>query len=91
MSDEFLTTLDASASVYKKYQMAIHGDSPEECDRKSFFNFLVKSPLQVYFVYLISNDVKRHLCESAFLSRTAVLVFTSILPYIVCNVLSDKF
>ncbi|XP_032662853.1 arginyl-tRNA--protein transferase 1 isoform X5 [Odontomachus brunneus] len=46
MSDEFLTTLDASASVYKKYQMAIHGDSPEECDRKSFFNFLVKSPLQ---------------------------------------------
>ncbi|XP_032691511.1 arginyl-tRNA--protein transferase 1 isoform X1 [Odontomachus brunneus] len=70
MSDEFLTTLDASASVYKKYQMAIHGDSPEECDRKSFFNFLVKSPLQVYFVYLISNDVKRHLCESAFLSRS---------------------
>ncbi|XP_014486231.1 PREDICTED: arginyl-tRNA--protein transferase 1 isoform X2 [Dinoponera quadriceps] len=46
MSDEFLDTLDTSASVYKKYQMAIHGDPPEECDRKSFFNFLVKSPLQ---------------------------------------------
>ncbi|XP_011149237.1 arginyl-tRNA--protein transferase 1 isoform X3 [Harpegnathos saltator] len=46
MSDEFLSTLGASASVYKKYQMAIHGDSPEECDRKSFVNFLVKSPLQ---------------------------------------------
>ncbi|XP_050450732.1 arginyl-tRNA--protein transferase 1 isoform X2 [Cataglyphis hispanica] len=46
MSDEFLNTFDASANLYKKYQMAIHNDPPEECNQKSFFNFLVKSPLQ---------------------------------------------
>ncbi|XP_072761279.1 arginyl-tRNA--protein transferase 1 isoform X4 [Anoplolepis gracilipes] len=46
MSDEFLSTFDVSTSLYKKYQMAIHNDPPEECDQKSFFNFLVKSPLQ---------------------------------------------
>ncbi|KAL0118102.1 hypothetical protein PUN28_009046 [Cardiocondyla obscurior] len=46
MSDEFLDTIDASASLYKKYQMAIHGDTPDQCDQKSFFSFLVRSPLQ---------------------------------------------
>ncbi|KAL6438535.1 hypothetical protein ACFW04_004542 [Cataglyphis niger] len=46
MSDEFFNTFDASANLYKKYQMAIHNDPPEECNQKSFFNFLVKSPLQ---------------------------------------------
>ncbi|XP_012218425.2 arginyl-tRNA--protein transferase 1 isoform X1 [Linepithema humile] len=45
-SEEFLNTFDASANLYKKYQMAIHGDLPDQCDKKSFFNFLVKSPLQ---------------------------------------------
>ncbi|XP_029676857.1 arginyl-tRNA--protein transferase 1 isoform X3 [Formica exsecta] len=46
MSDEFLSTFDASANLYKRYQMVIHNDTPEECNQKSFFNFLVKSPLQ---------------------------------------------
>lgn len=50
MSDEFLTTFDVSANLYKKYQMTIHGDSPDECNQSSFYNFLVKSPLQVHFV-----------------------------------------
>ncbi|XP_043271014.1 arginyl-tRNA--protein transferase 1 [Venturia canescens] len=48
MSDEFLETLDVSASLYKKYQMAIHKNEPEECSKQFFFNFLVKSPLQPY-------------------------------------------
>ncbi|XP_020290235.1 arginyl-tRNA--protein transferase 1 isoform X1 [Pseudomyrmex gracilis] len=46
MSDEFLSNFDVSANLYKKYQMAIHGDSPDECNQTSFYNFLVKSPLQ---------------------------------------------
>ncbi|XP_029168996.1 arginyl-tRNA--protein transferase 1 isoform X2 [Nylanderia fulva] len=46
MSDEFLSTFDESANLYKKYQMMIHNDPPTECDKNSFFNFLVKSPLQ---------------------------------------------
>ena len=51
MSDEFLTTLDESTNLYKKYQMAIHNDEPEECDKTSFLNFLVKSPLKVYYAF----------------------------------------
>ncbi|KAL6259837.1 hypothetical protein P5V15_009747 [Pogonomyrmex californicus] len=46
MSDEFMSTFEVSASLYKKYQMTIHGDTPDECDQKSFFDFLVRSPLQ---------------------------------------------
>ncbi|XP_015586969.1 arginyl-tRNA--protein transferase 1 [Cephus cinctus] len=46
MSEEFLNTLDVTVNLYKEYQMAIHGDPPEKCDKKTFFNFLVKSPLQ---------------------------------------------
>lgn len=61
MSDEFLNTLDESASLYKKYQMAIHGDPPEECDRKSFLNFLVKSPLQVHFVFNLKRYISNNL------------------------------
>lgn len=49
-TEEFLKSLDKSANLYKKYQMAIHGDEPEECNKKTFVNFLVKSPLQVHFV-----------------------------------------
>ncbi|XP_012253206.2 arginyl-tRNA--protein transferase 1 isoform X2 [Athalia rosae] len=45
-SEEFLDTFDSSAEVYRKYQMAIHQDPPEECDRLSFTNFLANSPLQ---------------------------------------------
>lgn len=46
LSDEFIMSLDKSASLYKKYQMAIHGDDPTECNKKAFVKFLVKSPLQ---------------------------------------------
>ncbi|XP_043265261.1 arginyl-tRNA--protein transferase 1 isoform X2 [Colletes gigas] len=46
MTNEFKRTFDESANLYKKYQMAIHGDPPEECEKKSFFNFLAKNSLQ---------------------------------------------
>lgn len=46
MSGEFIETLKVSANLFKQYQMTIHGESEEESDEKSFFNFLVKSPLQ---------------------------------------------
>ncbi|XP_053983187.1 arginyl-tRNA--protein transferase 1 isoform X3 [Hylaeus volcanicus] len=46
MTDEFTDTFDASAKLYQKYQMAIHGESSEECDEMSFVNFLVKNSLQ---------------------------------------------
>lgn len=57
MSDEFLKTLKVSANLFKKYQMTIHGESEEESDDESFFNFLVKSSLQVHFVFrMVSFD-----------------------------------
>ncbi|XP_008217190.1 arginyl-tRNA--protein transferase 1 isoform X3 [Nasonia vitripennis] len=46
MSEEFLETLDKSAKLYKKYQMTIHKDKPKNCDKRAFFDFLVRSPLQ---------------------------------------------
>ncbi|XP_015173941.1 PREDICTED: arginyl-tRNA--protein transferase 1 isoform X2 [Polistes dominula] len=46
MTEEFLNTLDKSINLYQKYQMAVHGDEPQECTEQSFMNFLVKSPLQ---------------------------------------------
>lgn len=52
MSEEFLETLDKSAKLYKKYQMTIHKDKPKNCDKRAFFDFLVRSPLQVHFVQL---------------------------------------
>ncbi|XP_058791844.1 arginyl-tRNA--protein transferase 1 isoform X3 [Phymastichus coffea] len=46
LSDEFLNTLDESAELFKKYQMTIHKEKPEECDKRAFFDFLIKNPLQ---------------------------------------------
>ncbi|KAK9301253.1 hypothetical protein QLX08_006330 [Tetragonisca angustula] len=46
LSDEFIKTLKVSANLFKKYQMTIHGETEEESDDESFFNFLVKSSLQ---------------------------------------------
>ncbi|KAL7288840.1 hypothetical protein TKK_0016815 [Trichogramma kaykai] len=46
MSNEMIDTLDQSAEVFKKYQMVIHRDAENECDKKSYFEFLIKSPLQ---------------------------------------------
>lgn len=56
MSDEFLKTLDESANLYKKYQMTVHNDDPEDCDKSSFFKFLCKNSLQVYLLILSLKD-----------------------------------
>ena len=53
LSDEFIKTLKVSANLFKKYQMTIHGETEEESDDESFFNFLVKSSLQVHFVFTL--------------------------------------
>ncbi|XP_046417310.1 arginyl-tRNA--protein transferase 1 isoform X2 [Neodiprion fabricii] len=45
-SEEFLDTFELSVNLYKKYQMAVHKELPEECDKDSFTEFLCKSPLQ---------------------------------------------
>ncbi|XP_050501382.1 arginyl-tRNA--protein transferase 1 isoform X3 [Diabrotica virgifera virgifera] len=39
-------TFNFSANLYRKYQIKIHQDTPEECDEEQFFHFLVESPLQ---------------------------------------------
>ncbi|KAI1286108.1 Arginyl-tRNA--protein transferase 1 [Halotydeus destructor] len=43
--NEYAETFQLSHEVYQKYQMAIHGDTLEECTRKGFKRFLVDSPL----------------------------------------------
>jgi len=47
-SEEFQSTYRQTCGLFAKYQMAIHKDSPDECDEKQFKRFLVDSPLQHY-------------------------------------------
>lgn len=46
-SKEFSETLQESFEVYKKYQMAVHGDEEEEITMERYERFLVHSPLIV--------------------------------------------
>ena len=47
-SEEFEASFEESFTVYKKYQMAIHGDPPEKPTQRQYTSFLVESPLQVH-------------------------------------------
>ena len=50
LSEEFLNTFDESTKLFEKYQMTIHKEKPKDCDRSAYFDFLVRSPLQVHYV-----------------------------------------
>lgn len=41
---QFDATFDESYGVYKKYQMAVHKDTPDECTEEQYKRFLVKTP-----------------------------------------------
>ncbi|KAK8736417.1 hypothetical protein OTU49_004992, partial [Cherax quadricarinatus] len=41
----FRNTFNASHAVFRNYQLQIHQDSEDECDKKSFQGFLVDGPL----------------------------------------------
>ena len=45
--DEFDASFAESYSVYQRYQMTVHGDTPTDCDQATFTQFLVDSPLKV--------------------------------------------
>ncbi|KAM9848195.1 arginyl-tRNA--protein transferase 1 isoform 1-T1 [Aulostomus maculatus] len=42
----FTSTYQQSAELYARYQMAIHGDDPDECSESQFRRFLCDSPLE---------------------------------------------
>ena len=44
-----------SYAVYRKYQMAIHNDTPEDCDEKGYQRFLCDSPLPVRFMTIADS------------------------------------
>lgn len=44
-SPEFKSTFKESYELYKKYQMVIHNDPPEDCTEKQYSRFLCDSPL----------------------------------------------
>lgn len=46
-STEFQNSFEESFNVYRRYQMAIHGDSESKCTESQYKRFLVKSPLEV--------------------------------------------
>lgn len=43
---------EAELNLYRRYQIGIHKDPPEKITRKSFENFLIRSPLQVHYHYI---------------------------------------
>ncbi|XP_065305433.1 arginyl-tRNA--protein transferase 1 isoform X3 [Dermacentor albipictus] len=45
-SPEFEATFEASWKLYECYQMRVHEEPPSQCDRESYCQFLVNSPLQ---------------------------------------------
>ncbi|XP_033741171.1 arginyl-tRNA--protein transferase 1-like isoform X2 [Pecten maximus] len=45
-SKEFKSSEEESAEVFKKYQMKVHKDKPNECDKDQWLDFLVHSPLK---------------------------------------------
>ncbi|XP_071512224.1 arginyl-tRNA--protein transferase 1 isoform X2 [Panulirus ornatus] len=49
-SDEFLQTFKTAHQVYEKYQINIHGDSPDRCSESQFKRFLCNSPLELKLV-----------------------------------------
>ena len=59
-SDEFNASLDESYNVYRRYQIAIHNDTPADCDKNSFLSFLVNSPLEVHWLFSV-----RYKCDLA--------------------------
>lgn len=50
-TDEFAQTLKAGASLFAKYQMAVHKDEPDDCNMEQYLQFLVDSPLKVCYKY----------------------------------------
>ncbi|KAJ4439160.1 hypothetical protein ANN_15117 [Periplaneta americana] len=45
-SPEFMVSLADSQALFAKYQMAIHNEPPEQCNPRTFYEFLVDSPLE---------------------------------------------
>lgn len=50
-SEDFERTFKESYRVFKKYQMGIHKEGESECDQSTFLDFLVNSPLEVWFIF----------------------------------------
>jgi arginine-tRNA-protein transferase len=44
-ADEFEETFEQSYEVFRKFQMIIHKEPPEKCEREHFMQFCVESPL----------------------------------------------
>jgi len=51
-TDVFAQTFIAGASLFAKYQIAVHNDQPDDCDVEQYLEFLVDSPLQVSLAVL---------------------------------------
>ncbi|GBM99589.1 Arginyl-tRNA--protein transferase 1 [Araneus ventricosus] len=45
-SKEFLSTFDETYNLYVKYQMAVHNDAEDECNKEGYDMFLVESPFE---------------------------------------------
>ncbi|KAJ9577113.1 hypothetical protein L9F63_006321, partial [Diploptera punctata] len=63
-SHEFEQTSQQAYEVYRKYQMAVHGDPPDKCTHRQYVRFLVNSPLQLVLLKVGSPEFMRSLVAS---------------------------
>ncbi|XP_064121115.1 arginyl-tRNA--protein transferase 1-like [Macrobrachium nipponense] len=52
----FVQTFGIAYKVYQKYQINIHGDSPDRCSESQFRRFLCNSPLELKLVRVNENE-----------------------------------
>lgn len=58
-TEAFDQTFNAGASLFAKYQMAVHNDEPDDCAVEQYLGFLVDSPLKVSFASAIHLLIKK--------------------------------
>lgn len=49
-TEAFTQTFTAGATLFAKYQIAVHNDRPDECNMEQYLSFLVDSPLKVSLI-----------------------------------------
>jgi len=49
-TEAFAQTFTAGATLFAKYQIAVHNDKADECNMEQYLSFLVDSPLKVSLI-----------------------------------------
>ncbi|XP_064595718.1 arginyl-tRNA--protein transferase 1-like [Liolophura sinensis] len=76
----------ASYEIFRKYQMTIHEDAPDECTKKGFHQFLVDSSLQRYMDDSLREGYGAYHQQYILDGKIIAVGVVDILPYCVSSV-----